>query len=206
MARKDRSRILERALREFRWSFIITALVFIILGALLVLRPQLGIDMLSYTVGGALAIYGGFNILSFLFSRERSLSFVLVIGVITAAIGIFALVSPTTIFDIIQIVLGLVICIDSLLGMKRASALRDLGLKSWWPILLLSVVTTILGVLFMVNKGLFGNTLMVAIGIVLLYQGVSDLVTVIRISVIGHRLKEDLSLLVRDQNIIDADN
>lgn len=206
MARKDRSGILERALREFRWSFIITALVFIILGALLVLRPQLGIDMLSYTVGGALAIYGGFNILSFLFSRERSLSFELVIGVITAAIGIFALVSPTTIFDIIQIVLGLVICIDSLLGMKRAFALRDLGLKSWWPMLLLSVVTTILGILFMVNKGLFGNALMVAIGIVLLYQGVSDLVTVIRISVVGRRLKEDLSLLVRDQNIIDADN
>lgn len=205
MAKQNRAGFLERALREFRWSFIITALVFIALGLLLILRPNLARELLAYAVGGALAVYGLFNILSFLFAKDRTLSFELVIGVITAAVGIFILASPGTVLNIIQIVLGLAIIIDSLLGIKRAFTLRELGLGSWGAILSLSILTSILGILFVMHQDLFGSALMVVIGIVLLYQGVSDLITVIRISVIGNRMKKNLELSVRDEIVLDPD-
>ncbi len=205
MAKKNRAGFLEKALREFRWSFIITALVFIALGLLLILRPNLARELLAYAVGGALAVYGLFNILSFLFAKDRTLSFELVIGVITAAVGIFILASPGTVLNIIQIVLGLAIIIDSLLGIKRAFTLRELGLGSWGAILSLSILTSILGILFVMHQDLFGSALMVVIGIVLLYQGVSDLITVIRISVIGNRMKKNLELSVRDEIVLDPD-
>ncbi|HIR64612.1 MAG TPA: DUF308 domain-containing protein [Candidatus Faecousia faecigallinarum] len=205
MAKKNRAGFLEKALQEFRWSFIITALVFIALGLLLILRPNLARELLAYAVGGALAVYGLFNILSFLFAKDRTLSFELVIGVITAAVGIFILASPGTVLNIIQIVLGLAIIIDSLLGIKRAFTLRELGLGSWGAILSLSILTSILGILFVMHQDLFGSALMVVIGIVLLYQGVSDLITVIRISVIGNRMKKNLELSVRDEIVLDPD-
>ena len=205
MAKKNRAGFLEKALQEFRWSFIITALVFIALGLLLILRPNLARELLAYAVGGALAVYGLFNILSFLFAKDRTLSFELVIGVITAAVGIFILASPGTVLNIIQIVLGLAIIIDSLLGIKRAFTLRELGLGSWGAILSLSILTSILGILFVMHQDLFGSALMVVIGIVLLYQGVSDLITVIRISVIGNRMKKNLELSVRGGIVLDPD-
>ena len=205
MAKKNRAGFLEKALQEFRWSFIITALVFIALGLLLILRPNLARELLAYAVGGALAVYGLFNILSFLFAKDRTLSFELVIGVITAAVGIFILASPGTVLNIIQIVLGLAIIIDSLLGIKRAFTLRELGLGSWGAILSLSILTSILGILFVMHQVLFGCALMVVIGIILLYQGVSDLITVIRISVIGNRMKKNLELSVRDEIVLDPD-
>lgn len=208
MAKKDKAGVLDRALKEFRWSFIVTALVFIILGVFLILRPHTASTILVYVVGAALTVYGVFNILSFLFARERALSFELVMGVITAAVGVFALASPATVEAVIQILLGLVIVIDSLLGMKRAFALRDLDLPSWGVMLILSLITAVFGVLFIVNKSLFGpiHVLMIVIGVVLLYQGISDLVTVIRISVIGKRLRKDLGLMVRDEIVIDPDD
>jgi len=206
MAKKDKAGILERALKEFRWSFIVTALVFIVLGLILILRPKLGQDVLSYTVGIALTVYGAFNVLSSLFAKDRSLTFELIIGAMTLAVGIFALSYPDTIFNTVQIFLGLVIIIDSLLGIKRAFALRDLGLGSWAVMLLLSVLTSFLGVLFMVNKGIFGNALMITIGAVLLYQGLSDMITVIRISIVGKHMKSNLSLMVQDEIIIDSDD
>lgn len=89
MAKKNRAGFLEKALQEFRWSFIITALVFIALGLLLILRPNLARELLAYAVGGALAVYGLFNILSFLFAKDRTLSFEMFTSVITAAVGIF---------------------------------------------------------------------------------------------------------------------
>ena len=127
------------------------------------------------------------------------------VGGLTAAIGIFSLISPDSIRDILSIVLGLVVIIDSLVGIKRAFTLRDLELSSWWVRLLLSVAAAILGALFMVQKELFGRALLIVIGAVLLYQGLSDLISVIQISILGKRLKKTLGAIVQD-NIIDTDS
>ena len=136
--------------------------------------------------------------LSFVFSPERAFTFELVIGVITAAIGIFALFSPSSIRDILSVILGLIVVIDSLIGIKRAFTLRELGLQSWWVLLLLSVIAAFLGVLFMIQKEIFGRALLMIVGAVLLYQGLSDLVSVIQISVIGKRLKKNLGVILED--------
>ena len=169
------------------------------------LWPDASMHVLCYLVGGALTLYGGFNVLNFVFSRERAFTFELVVGVLTAAIGIFSLISPDSIRDILSIVLGLVVIIDSLVGIKRAFTLRDLELSSWWVRLLLSVAAAILGALFMVQKELFGRALLIVIGAVLLYQGLSDLISVIQISILGKRLKKTLGAIVQD-NIIDTDS
>ena len=97
------------------------------------------------------------------------------------------------------------VIIDSLVGIKRAFTLRDLELSSWWVRLLLSVAAAILGALFMVQKELFGRALLIVIGAVLLYQGLSDLISVIQISILGKRLKKTLGAIVQD-NIIDTDS
>ena len=147
MANRKHAGLLERALREFRWSFVVTALAFILLGLVLIIWPDASMNVLCYLVGTALVLYGGFNVLSFVFSPERAFTFELVIGVITAAIGIFALFSPSSIRDILSVILGLIVVIDSLIGIKRAFTLRELGLQSWWVLLLLSVIAAFLGVL-----------------------------------------------------------
>ena len=163
------------------------ALAFVALGLVLILWPDASMHVLCYLVGGALTLYGGFNVLSFVFSQERAFTFELVIGVLTAAIGIFALLSPDSIRDILSVVLGLVVIIDSLIGIKRAFTLRELELSGWWVRLTLSVAAAILGVLFMLQKELFGRALLIVVGCVLLYQGLSDLFTVVQISVLGKR-------------------
>ena len=180
MAKKREKFGWEAALREFRWSFVVAALAFVALGLVLILWPDSSMHVLCYLVGGALTLYGGFNVLSFVFSQERAFTFELVIGVLTAAIGIFALLSPDSIRDILSVVLGLVVIIDSLIGIKRAFTL------------------------FMLQKELFGRALLIVVGCVLLYQGLSDLFTVVQISVLGKRLKKRLDDMVQD-NIIDAD-
>lgn len=206
MAKQKGKGPIERAVREFRWSFVITAVAYILLGLFLVIWPDASMNVLCYLIGGVLTLYGFFNIFSFIFGRDRSFSIELVIGVVTAAIGIFSLVSPNTIRDILSILLGLIVVIDSLIGIKRAFSLKELDLASWWVFLLLSLASAMLGVLFMIRKELFGEALLIVVGIVLMYEGISDLVTIIQISVLGKRLKKAIGSIVQDgSNIIDAD-
>lgn len=204
MAKHTRADKLERAIREFRWSYIITALAFLVLGIVMVVKPTLAMNALCYLVGIVLTVYGGFNIISFLMAKERIVTFELIIGIFTAAIGIFTLISPSSITNILQLVLGLVIIIDSLLGLKRAFALRDLDSRGWCAMLILSIAAAVLGILFMVKKDLFGTLLFTAIGLVLTYQGISDLITVIQISIVGRRMKKEMGLdlvEIRDPNL-----
>lgn len=200
MAKNTRN--LERAIQEFRWSYIITALAFLVLGVVMVIKPSLAMNALCYLVGAVLTVYGVFNIFSFLFARERTVTFELIVGVLTTAIGIFTLISPSSIMNILQLVLGLVIIIDSLLGLKRAFALRELESKGWKTMLILSVAAAVLGILFMVKKDLFGTVLFTIIGIVLTCQGISDLISVIQISIIGRRVRKELDLVeIRDPEL-----
>lgn len=204
MAKHTRADKLERAIREFRWSYIITALAFLVLGIVMVVKPTLAMNALCYLVGIVLTVYGGFNIISFLMAKERIVTFELIVGIFTAAIGIFTLISPSSITNILQLVLGLVIIIDSLLGLKRAFALRDLDSRGWCAMLILSIAAAVLGILFMVKKDLFGTLLFTAIGLVLTYQGISDLITVIQISIVGRRMKKEMGLdlvEIRDPNL-----
>ncbi|MFR8872941.1 MAG: hypothetical protein ACLVHV_05355 [Oscillospiraceae bacterium] len=50
----------------------------------------------------------------------------------------------------------------------------------------------------MIQKEIFGRALLMIVGAVLLYQGLSDLVSVIQISVIGKRLKKNLGVILED--------
>lgn len=204
MAKHTRADKLERAIREFRWSYIITALAFLVLGIVMVVKPTLAMNALCYLVGIVLTVYGGFNIISFLMAKERIVTFELIVGIFTAAIGIFTLISPSSITNILQLVLGLVIIIDSLLGLKRAFALRDLDSRGWCAMLILSIAAAVLGILFMVKKDLLGTLLFTAIGLVLTYQGISDLISVIQISIVGRRIKKEMELdlvEIRDPNL-----
>ena len=84
MAKKREKFGWEAALREFRWSFVVAALAFVALGLVLILWPDASMHVLCYLVGGALTLYGGFNVLSFVFSQERAFTFELVIGGISS--------------------------------------------------------------------------------------------------------------------------
>ena len=68
---------------------MMTSLAYIVLGIVTVVFPQKVLDVLCYALGGAMTVYGLFNIISFFVDREGGMYFELVIGVISTGFGIF---------------------------------------------------------------------------------------------------------------------
>lgn len=62
---------------------MMTSLAYIVLGIVTVVFPQKVLDVLCYALGGAMTVYGLFNIISFFVDREGGMYFELVIGVIS---------------------------------------------------------------------------------------------------------------------------
>ncbi len=179
-------------------AMMITSLAYIVLGIVTVVFPLKVLDVLCYALGGAMTVYGLFNIISFFVDREGGMYFELVVGVISTGFGIFALFSPTSIAAIINIPLGIIIIIDSIMDMKHSLTLRSLGMKKWWISFIISIAVIIFILVTIFLKNIFGELLMIALGIALIYEGISGFSLIIMLS----RYHKEYD---RSQRMIDAE-
>lgn len=157
-------------------AVLISSLAYIVLGVIMLIFPDKVSNFLCYALGFSLTVYGLFNIISFFLSREAELYLELVIGIIATAFGIFTIVSPQTIKSIIFIAIGVVIIIDSCMDVKKAVQLKAFGMKKWWVCLAASAAIVLLGAATIIFPTFFGDFLIVLLGILLIYEGVSGLV------------------------------
>lgn len=183
-------------LKDIKWSLILASLLFLFLGAALLVWPHTSNLILCYIVAAVLTAYGLFNILAY-FGKERGSLIGLIVGVICVAFGVYAFAQPTRISDIISIILGVAILVDGAMSLRRDYQLRTVGFTQWWVPFALDVLILVLGAIVIFNPGLFAELLLQIIGVILIYESVSDLWTI-------HRLAKLTRAAVVEGEVIDV--
>ena len=158
-------------MREFfhnmKLSFLLAAVLYIILGLILLIWPGVSATVFCYAFGGILLIYGVVTIVSFFLRDSRQGSFVFELFLVAS-------VRP--------VILGLFIVVDGLVNLKRALELRRMLYLRWTVPLVLSAVSAVLGLVIVFQPFLAAEALVMLIGAVLIYEGLSDLWTIFRVS------------------------
>ena len=183
-------------LKGVKWSLILASLLYFFLGAALLIWPHTSNLILCCIVAVVLTAYGLFNIIAY-FGKERGSLVGLVVGVICAGFGLYALVQPTRVSDIIFIILGVVILVDSAMSLRRDFDLRAAGFVRWWAPFALDVLILILGCVVVFNPSLFAEVLIQIVGVILIYESVSDLWSI-------HRLAKLTRAAVIEGEVIDV--
>lgn len=167
-------------------TIIFSALAYLVLGIIMVIFPQSIKDFFGIALGISLTVYGIFNIISFFRDRDGGLYLELIVGVLATAFGIFSFISPLMVANMMMIVIGVIIVIESLMDIKHSFALKSLGARHWWIYTALSVAVIILGLCTIFFPDFFGSALIMLLGIILIYEGVSSFVVML---MIGHYAK-----------------
>ena len=108
-------------LKGIRNSIILTSLLYIVLGVVLIVFPEVSLGLACILIGAVTLIYGVVRIVAFVRDGgEASGRFDLFVGVLLAALGIFLLVCPQVIVSLIPIALGIYIIVDSVSAVKKA--------------------------------------------------------------------------------------
>lgn len=183
-------------LKDIKWSLILASLLYLFLGLALLIWPHTSNLILCYIVAGVLTAYGLFNIVAY-FGKERGSVIGLVIGIICAGFGLYALVQPTRVSDIIFIILGVAILVDGATSLRRDFQLRAAGFGQWWVPFALDVLILILGCVVVFNPSLFAEVLIQIVGVILIYESVSDLWGI-------HRLAKLTRAAVVEGEVIDV--
>lgn len=156
-------------------TMIISSLAYLVLGLIMIIWSKSVETAFCYALGTALTVYGIFNILSFFLSRETSLMLELITGILSTAVGVFTLISPGTIIGIIFFIIGILIIIVSAMDIKYALMLKAYNMKYWWIYFVLSLIVIIIGISTILFKDFFADLIMILLGALLVYEGLSGL-------------------------------
>lgn len=129
-------------------GYIIMSVLFMVLGACLIIWPDCSMAVFCTAVGIMLIVYGLIKILGY-FSRDiYCLAFSLsCLGVLLAAVGIIIIVRRNVVVNLIFGIFGLLILADALFKIQMSIDAKKFGLELWWRILLVAILTGVLGFL-----------------------------------------------------------
>lgn len=175
---------MKEKIKNMSISWIVLSILYILFGISLAVWPTLVMNVIYYAFGGILLLYGAFAVINFSCGREHKAYALLslFLGIVSAALGAIMVFYPSMIKNIIFVILGLYITIDSILNIRRVLELRRKTYTRWKIHLLLSMGGAALGIFIASYPLLAEITISRSIGLTLIYVGACDLWTLIQLS------------------------
>lgn len=191
--KKKRSTIkfLEAQFNLYMVTNCILALIIVLLGTILYLRPSTAIKTVSWLIGLYFAIQGIVSIVSYLKKDRISLlNFNLIYGIISILVGLFVILNPFAIANILTVGLGIWLIISGGLKINYGARLKLIKENSWLLTLVVGIISVLFGLMVILNP--FSKLVLVeVIGLFMLVYGVIDLTNII---LIKRRAKDFIKL------------
>lgn len=165
--------------KRFMSTFIIFSVGYIVLGLLLLLAPETSQRIITYIIGGVAVVSGLARIVLYLMKNniDRPFQNELAVGVVLLIAGVYLIARPDNIWQWIPVLIGFGIVFDSIIKMQQAFDLKRGGFSFWWLMLIVSMGTTVLGALLILN--VFTSALFIYLGIVLIADGIINIVSIL---------------------------
>lgn len=162
-----------------KWAYIAISVFLTALGVCAVVWPDIGVGVICAAIGVAGVCYGVIRIIVYFLAEVRGigLSYDFSIGLLCVAGGIILLIRPAAVVDLLQVVLGIYILIDSVFKLQTALDARRIGIPGWWIALIFTLVGIVFGILMVLKVG--AGALMVMTGLALIADGLQNLCLVI---------------------------
>ena len=158
---------------------LIASAVLIILGLVLIIRPQSGIKAVCFILGSVAVLYGLLSVVGHLMERASGsvISSGLIKGIVFIVIGILFLVFNGATIAVITRIFGAAMILAALFRLQTALEVKKLGVQSWWGMMIFSLIKLSLGLLLVFNDVRTNIAVMVIFGITMLVAGVDNIVT-----------------------------
>ena len=167
--------------RHFRFSMFGAALLCVLLGVALLLWPDVSQTVFCYAFGALLVLSGLFQVAAYLLGHQKSFMQKLMFagGLIAMVAGVWVLLSPEKVLTLTVIVVGIVLIYHGVMDVKYAADLKRCESRFWAVAFICGLITCGIGVLLLVNPFETMDTLFLIVAIGFLFDGASDLFTVV---------------------------
>ena len=165
--------------KKLKWNLIVMSVLYLALGIFLLMVPGTALNVVCYALGGVVLLGAVIQLVRY-FLVERGIfqsQLTLISGLVCLALGGFLILRSDIVVKILPIVFGLFVIFDAIGRVQNALDLRRCGYDSWKGFLALPVLSVVLGVIMILNPFGTMETLVMAIGIILIIEGAINLLS-----------------------------
>ena len=165
--------------KKLKWNLILMSLLYLALGIFLLMVPGTALNVVCCALGGVVLACAAVQLVRY-FVVERGVfqsQLTLISGLVCLALGAFLIIRSDVVVRVLPIVFGLFVIFDSLGRIQNALELRRCEYSSWKIFLLLAVLSVALGIVMVVDPFGTMETLVMAIGLILILEGALNLLS-----------------------------
>lgn len=169
---------MEKIMKKFFRSSLITAILLIALGILLICQSEATIITISYVLGGVIIALGVLAAIKFFQNiKQHKGELDLVYGIISVVLGIIIIKNPEAIASIMPMVLGVCIIISSSSKLQYAFELKANNNNLWKTTMVISIISTVCGLVLLFNPFKAIAYFTKVVGIFIIIYAILDLVS-----------------------------
>ena len=172
---------LKEKLKGLKIDVTVSAVLMILLGVLFAVWPGQVTMAFARIIAVAVILVGAVLFLGRVTDTPVNM-WALVGSLIVLLIGIWLFLSPQIIVSIIPIVVGVLLVIHGIQDLVMAAEVKRYNERRWWPIVIMGALSVIFGVICICNAFGIAKLTMVLIGIMLIYDGLSDMIIVHKVN------------------------
>lgn len=189
-----------KALKGATLQNVLMGVLFILLGVFLVLNPKGVARTICFSIGAVILTIGVVNLIIYFVSdvKHNLPKNKFIIGVVLVILGLFFIIGYRAIMEIMSRIMGVMIIFNGVMKLQSALDAMKMKAKGWVYFLLISVVTLLIGAIFLIHS--FGSAKLVLriVGLVLIAIGVTDLISVLYIRKRLGEYLQDKEALIQD--------
>lgn len=206
MDKNDFRRDLKKDLKIMKRNKVIAALIFVALGAVLLAWPRETLDAVSRIIALILAFGGAVAVVMYFVNGSRALfSYAgLAGGIIIGVIGVCIFFNPVFMIQLIPTIVGLMLVISGLVNFSEAFTIRKEHGEGVLMSVILAAVTIVLGILIFSLQEMFAELITRLMGLALIYDGVSDLLIISKITGVVKAVECAAQQAAQDAEAIDV--
>ena len=182
-----------QGLKTVKQLYTIITICFITIGFVLLIWPQIGLNLICKIVGVFLITHGVLRLAGY-FSRDLfqlAFQFDLGLGILSFILGLLMIFKSTAFINIISSCIGIFMVVDAALRIQTAIEAKKFGIAKWWGILAIAIVVAIIGALLLFIPFKTVSVITRLMGLCLGFDGILNLI-VIRTTVQTIRSEKDI--------------
>lgn len=175
--------------KEMKRSYLVISICAALLGLLLLLLPGPTLATAGICTGVCFIVYGVTKLFEVTRFRNHFGNFRLqcVLAVLPIVFGVIFLFKPLAATSILPLILGILLAVYGMMGLKTSVKLKKFGLDSWWFHLITAVLTILLGALAIFNPFATAAAMVMMMGAILFTLGIFH---VMQYFIASHRFKK----------------
>lgn len=182
---------------KLKWEKLVTAIVAIVLGIVFVADPNGSGDAVCKVAGVAMIVLAAAMLIRY-FTSAQLFPENLIFSAVLLLLGIFFIAKSGVVMTVLGLFFGIFLVIDGASKVRDGIDAAKAKMQGWWIWFLLALLTIVLGVLVM-----FGESVMTLLGVSLIVDGVSDIVTTLWLSAGVRKVKKEIEKDEKDLGEMD---